>query len=53
MAIATIPLIVCVVGALLYALPASPKVNELGRLMFFAGLFWLVYASAGRSMRLG
>lgn len=31
-------LLVCVLGALLYALSASPKVCELGRLAFACGL---------------
>lgn len=51
MAVAVLPLVVCVVGALMYALPTSPKVNEMGRLMFFVGLFWLVYGSVGRMIR--
>lgn len=30
--------LVCIVGALMYALAANPKVSELGRISFFAGL---------------
>lgn len=33
---------VCVVGALMYALASNGKVQEMGRLAFFVGLFWLV-----------
>jgi Na+/phosphate symporter len=38
MVIATIPVLVTLAGALMYALSANPKVNELGRIMFFCGL---------------
>lgn len=51
MAVAVLPLVVLVVGALLYALPLDPKVNEMGRIAFFVGLFWLVYSFAGHSVR--
>lgn len=38
MSIIVIPLLVCVLGLLVYALAASPKVSELGRLAFVCGL---------------
>ena len=31
-------LLVCVIGCLCYALAANPKIAELGRISFFAGL---------------
>jgi Na+/phosphate symporter len=31
--------IVCIVGVLMYALSANPKLAEIGRIMFFCGLF--------------
>lgn len=31
-------LLVCVIGALVYALSANPKLVELGRISYFAGL---------------
>lgn len=31
-------LLVCVVGALVYALASNPKIVEMGKLSFFAGL---------------
>ena len=41
-------LLVCIVGVLMYALSANPKVAELGRISYFAGLlaFLLVVAGA-------
>jgi len=40
-----LPLLVALVGVLMYALCANPKLAEVGRIMFFAGLlaFLLVY----------
>ncbi len=32
------PVIVCVVGLLMYALASNPKVSEIGRIMFAFGL---------------
>lgn len=49
--IAVIPVLVAVVGLLLYALASSSKVQEVGRLMFFAGLFVVVLQQAERTMR--
>jgi hypothetical protein len=36
-----IPLVMAILGALAYALSANPKVQELGRLLFAAGVFSL------------
>jgi hypothetical protein len=33
-----LPLLVALVGILMYALSANPKLVEIGRIMFFAGL---------------
>lgn len=33
-----VALVVCIVGLLVYALSANPKVSELGRISFAAGL---------------
>jgi Na+/phosphate symporter len=33
-----LPLLVCIIGLLMYALSANPKLVEIGRIMFFAGL---------------
>lgn len=40
-----VPLLVCVLGALAYAL-AGPKPAELGRIAYFVGLFWTIYQVA-------
>ena len=33
-----LPLLVALIGILMYALCANPKLSEIGRLMFFCGL---------------
>lgn len=33
-----LPLLICVIGLLMYALAANPKLVEVGRMMFWVGL---------------
>jgi hypothetical protein len=41
-------LLICLVGVLIYALSANPKLVEIGRIMFFAGLLaFLLSGGAG------
>lgn len=49
MATILFPLLVAVVGALAYAF-ASGKLSELGRISFFVGLLWVVYALLGKTV---
>jgi hypothetical protein len=53
MTIAIWPLIVAVVGALLYALSSNGKVARIGEIMLFVGLLWMVYALGGKVLHLG
>ena len=46
------PLLVAVVGALLYAL-TDGKLSEIGRILLFTGLIWLVYGMSGRAIHFG
>lgn len=46
-----VPLLVCLVGALVYALAAG-KVSDLGRIAFAVGLFWTIYAVSGSTWHL-
>jgi len=39
-------LLVALVGVLMYALSSNPKLNEIGRLMFFAGLLAFLLVGA-------
>ncbi len=49
---ALLPVIAAILGALLYALSANPKLQELGRLLFAAAVFALMFAFAGRTTHL-
>lgn len=41
-------LLVCIVGLLMYALSANPKIVEIGKIMFFCGLLaFLITGAAG------
>jgi hypothetical protein len=51
MAIIVWPLAFALAGALLYALSPG-KVSELGRIMFFVGVFWLVHLLGAGHARL-
>lgn len=50
--VAVIPLLVCVAGALIYALATNSKLVEMGRLAFFAGLFVFLLFLGGESVTL-
>jgi 1,4-dihydroxy-2-naphthoate octaprenyltransferase len=53
MLIILIPLLVTVVGALIYALSANPKLVMMGLIMFAVGLFWTVRDVSDSVMSLG
>ncbi len=52
MATIIIPLVVAVVGALMYALASNPKLSEMGRLLFFVGSMWTVYITIGKQFHI-
>jgi Na+/phosphate symporter len=46
-------LLVALIGVLVYAFSVNPKLQEIGRLSFFAGLLaFLIMASSGHSLTL-
>jgi len=51
--VALIPVLMIVLGALVYALASNPKVAELGRLCAMAGLFAFAFGWAGHVVTLG
>lgn len=51
--ITIIPILFMVIGALVYALAANPKVAELGRLTFWAGAFAVALYFAGKGVSIG
>ena len=50
--ISYIPLLVALLGALLYGLAASGKAQELGRIMFFCGLLVFLLEVGGHTAAL-
>jgi Na+/phosphate symporter len=48
--VALIPVLMMIVGLLMYALAANPKVAEAGRILFAAGAFALAFAYAGKAI---
>jgi hypothetical protein len=49
---ALIPVLCALLGALVYALAAHPKLCELARLLFMGAVFALMFAFAGHSVHL-
>jgi hypothetical protein len=52
MLIAIVPVVVLILGLLIWALAANPVPKEAGRLMFFAGMFIAVWISARATVHL-
>jgi Na+/phosphate symporter len=53
MIIAIFPLVLVILGALLYAVASNEKVKELGRLTFACGLLALAFALAQHVVHIG
>jgi len=47
MVIASIPALASIAGVLLYALASNPKLAEIGRILFFAGILVVLFALQG------
>lgn len=53
MLIAIWPFVVMLIGVLVWALSGHAKVTEMGRIMFFCGLFWTLAAMVEKVLKLG
>lgn len=53
MAIALVPFVVAVIGALIYAFASNAKLAEIGRILFSVGALWCVYVVLGVHVRIG
>lgn len=53
MLIAVWPVLILIIGLVLWFASSNGKVSEAGKLMFFAGLFWLTYSLTGKTVRFG
>lgn len=47
-----IAVLVMILGLILYGIPANPKVNEVGRIMFQVGLFFSLALAGGQVLKL-
>lgn len=45
-----LPLLICLIGAMMYALSNNPKVAEIGRCMFWVGLLAFLLGFHGQSI---
>lgn len=52
MLISIVPVVAAILGLLIYALAANPKVSETGRLLMFAGMLVTLFVMAGQSVRI-
>jgi hypothetical protein len=50
MLIAIWPLIICIAGLVIYLLASNSKAQEIGRIMFFVGLFWTAAALVQKTL---
>ncbi len=50
MATIGVPLVVAIVGALMYALATNSKVVRMGEISFFVGMLWLVHELSGHAL---
>jgi Na+/phosphate symporter len=50
--ITVIPALVALVGVLIYAISTNGKAQEIGRIMFWTGLFFTLWALAGQTVKL-
>lgn len=53
MLLAIFPLLLAILGALVYALAGNPKLAELGRGAYWAGLFALAFTLAAHTVHIG
>lgn len=51
MIIVIFPLLICIVGLLMYVLASNPKVQEIGRIMFFTGLLVALWHAGGFTVK--
>ncbi len=52
MFVAIIPLVVAIIGVLVYALASPTKVVEIGRIMFWTGLLVTLFVAAEKAVKL-
>jgi hypothetical protein len=46
-----VPLFVLVVGLIMWLAPIPPKLQEMGKILFFIGALWLVFMFSQRQIK--
>lgn len=52
MVISVYPLVLAVLGVLVFALSNNAKLAEIGKWVFVVAVFWLVYSMSGKTFKL-
>ncbi len=52
MLISYLPLLICIIGLLIYALAANPKIAEIGRTMMWTGMLVTLMTLASKTIKL-
>lgn len=52
MLIAITPILAAIIGLLMYVLESNPKVSEIGRLLFFAGILVSLFIAGEKTVKL-
>ena len=47
-----LPFLIALIGLLMYAFSANPKLVEIGRILFFVGMLWVTYGLMGQKLSL-
>jgi hypothetical protein len=53
MIIAVAPLVLAIVGLLVWVMAANPKASEAGKILFFCGVLALALSFSGKSFHIG
>jgi Na+/phosphate symporter len=53
MLVAFIPLVLCLVGLVVYLITVNPRAQEIGRILFFCGLLVTMMALATKTLHIG
>lgn len=52
MLIAYVPLLIALIGLIMWLASPSTRIGEIGKLMFIIGLFWTVYSTVGKTTKI-
>lgn len=50
--VAYVPLLLALIGLMLYILPVNPKINQIGMILFACGVLVTMFAWSGHSVKI-